>query len=366
MRIVMLCRHFPPAVSGGARRPYLLARALAATGHEIRVLAPTPCAGVAVVAVPHPHIDPDPRGSTGPPTPRDRLRRAVLLPDPDVRWAIRASRAKIDLAPDWVFSTSPPESAHVGGWLLRRRFGCRWVADFRDHWLDHPLRAERAGSPLRTGLERFLARRLVLRMDAALAVSESIAAEVRALGAGTVEVMENFAEPPSWRIDLPAGDIHVVHTGSFALSDPARRVGPVLDAFAAANNPRVRLHLVGRLDDEERRLVAACPAAARIAVTGPVNLETARAYQAGADALLLVTAPDTPHVPGKLAEYRAAGKPVIAFGGGTWQQAAGIVPVPDLVRAFAALPDAPPPLPPPQSPDVAARSLVKLLDSVPR
>ncbi len=365
MRIAMLARHFPPAVSGGARRPYLLARALAEAGHEVRVIAPAACDGVAVTAVPHPHVDP-PTGAPSQAGLRDRLRASVLLPDPDVRWAWRAGSAVLDIAPDWVFSTSPPESSHVGGARLARRFGCRWVADFRDHWFESPLRAERAALPLRTAIERRIARRLARRIDLAIAVSKSIAREMRGLGARRVEVLENFAAPPAGRIALSAGEIHVVHTGSFALSDPARRLAPVLDAFAAAGNPRVRLHLVGRLTDEETRLVAACPAAGRIALAGPVDLETARAWQASADVALLVTAPDTPHVPGKLAEYRAAGRPVIAFGGGAWLKAAGIEAVPDLARAFAALPDAPPPLAPPLAPDEAARRLVALLESVGR
>ncbi len=364
----MLARHFPPAISGGARRPYLLARALAEAGHEVRVIAPAPCDGVAVIPVPHPHVDPDTDTAAGPPSQRDRLRHAVLLPDPDVRWAIRASRARLDIVPDWVLTTSPPESVHVGGWLLARRYRCRWAGDFRDHWFESPLRAERAGSPMRSFAERWLARRLAGRMDAAIAVGRTIAAEVRALGvAGPVEVIENFALPPERRIPCAPGEIHLIHTGSFTLSDPARRIEPVLEAFAAAANPRVRLHLVGRLTEEEQRMVAACPTAGRIDLTGPVGLETAQAWQAAADVLLLVTAPDTPHVPGKLAEYRAAGKPVIAFGGGGWQKAAGLAAlgsVAALARAIAALPDAPPPLEPPPSPAEAARRLIALLGSV--
>ncbi len=363
MRIVMLCRHFPPAVSGGARRPYLLARALADAGHEVRVLAPAPCDGVDVIPIPHPHVDPATADAATRATLRDRVRGALLLPDPDVRWAVRASRATLGFDPDWVFTTSPPESAHVGGVLLRRLHRCRWIADFRDHWFAHALRTERTGTPVRTSIERHIARALARRMDFALAATPTIAAELRTLGARRVEVLENFAAPPVRRRELTAGEIHVVHTGSFTLSDPARRLGPVLEAFAAANNPRLRLHLVGRLTDTERHLVAACAVADRIDMTGPVDLETSRAWQAGADVLLLVTAPDTPHVPGKLAEYRAAGRPVIAHGGGAWQDAAGIAVVFDLARAFAALPDGARTLPPPPTPADAAQQLVELLES---
>ena len=59
MRLVFVARHFPPAVSGGSRRPYLLARELLARGHAVCVIAPAECPGIPVAVVPHRHVDPD-------------------------------------------------------------------------------------------------------------------------------------------------------------------------------------------------------------------------------------------------------------------------------------------------------------------
>jgi glycosyltransferase involved in cell wall biosynthesis len=67
------------------------------------------------------------------------LRMYALVPDRAVLWkpsALKHARqifrsAKIDA----VYTTAPPNSAHLVGLALKKRFGVPWVADFRDHWL---------------------------------------------------------------------------------------------------------------------------------------------------------------------------------------------------------------------------------------
>ena len=77
---------------------------------------------------------------------RTFARQWVLVPDVVVGWAVLAARAAIRAnaaSPfDLVITSSPPESMHWIGWRLRRRGGCRWLADFRDGWLLEPIRPE--------------------------------------------------------------------------------------------------------------------------------------------------------------------------------------------------------------------------------
>jgi len=61
-----------------------------------------------------------------------------FIPDSKILWlpfalikslsAIRKHKIKI------VYTTSPPQSAHIGGLLLKLMTGAKWVADFRDDW----------------------------------------------------------------------------------------------------------------------------------------------------------------------------------------------------------------------------------------
>lgn len=184
-----------------------------------------------------------------------------------------------------------------------------------------------------------LARRWLARADAATAVDEFVAAELRALGSKAPLVVPHFApDQRGERISLPASDINVVHAGSIALSDPEARIADLLEPFEAALvcNPNLRLHLVGRLTDAETACVQASPAKARIVAHGVQSFARSLGLQHAADALILVGSRKTRVPPSKLAEYLATDAPVIACGAGEWRKDARIDDV-DPVSALAGL-----------------------------
>ncbi len=332
MRILILTRHFPPVVTGGARRPYLLARGLARLGADITVLAPVqPPAlpdGIAFIAAPHPMPAPatsglSPQGASL----KDWMRANLMLPDPDLRWSLRAAgiaKEKLTTKPDWIFSTSPPESLHLAAARLARHFNCRWAADFRDNWLDDPLIGERRHWARRKA-ERLLARSLLNKADLLCAPTERIISEMSAYAAHKPAFllrqpgrMQPAQDEQAFLSDKDA--ITIVHTGSFSLSHDDRSIDQTLDFFAAAleREPRLRLTLIGRLTEQEQ---AAARAAPHVETLGVLAMEESWRAQAEADILLLAVAPGSDIVPGKLSEYQAAAKPVICLGGGAWAKA---------------------------------------------
>lgn len=324
LRILMIARHYPPLVSGGARRPFLLASGLRELGYEVRVVAPVLPEGEPGLAVPHVAAGQDatepgePRGAERrSSSARDVLRTQVMVPDPDIRWALAACRAVRRAGwepPDWIVTTSPPESVHVAGLLLARRTGARWVADLRDGWLHEPLMAVRQRA-LRRSLERPLARALLARADVVTTATAAIREEASRLGAQAPLILAQPSPPPaSPPPSEHEGPLTILHTGSFSLSDGNRRIGPLLDLFRTAG-PDARLRLVGRLTEEERAAARAVGAE----VTPPVPMEAAWALQRDADVLVLVASEGTDAVPGKLAEYAASGRPVVCLGGGAWR-----------------------------------------------
>lgn len=345
MKILLLTRHFPPAVSGGARRPYNWAKGLMAQGHEVFVIAPDIPDGIAGEAVHHLFRDP-PTGVPGGKTLRDHARDLLLWPDPDIRWtrrAISAAKSACPFMPDWILTTSPPESVHAAGAALLDHWPkAKWAIDARDHWLVRPFRAQRR-NPLRAAVEKRQARKMLSRARAIFAVNDLIRDEYAAYAPqARCESLPHFVERPAppYHFDRPG--IHLVHTGSFKLSDPDVSIEPLLRAFEAALeiNPDLVLHLAGRLRDDEQAAIQASPAADRIDVMGLVALETALALQSGADALIVVAAAEAPVPPGKLAEYRATGKPVIPVGEGAWREKVDSLPGSDAERlAAAATPD---------------------------
>ncbi len=326
-RLLILARHYPPAISGGARRPFLLARELRRQGVDVRVCAPSLPDGEPGWATPHPNRDP--ATSSGPPAfdLRNIARDLLLWPDPDIRWCQRAAQSAAEHAraegwrPDWVLSTSPPESIHVAGRSLAASLGARWIADFRDHWLANPHRHERRRIHRQIG-ERLQASQLLKAADIVLAVDDNIAHEMRTLGGASVHVLPHFApdidpEP----VALDPQHINIVHAGSIALSDPDASITDLLIPFAeaAAARPQLRLHLVGRLSDAEQAAVSASPAAHAITIHGPVQYERALGMMAAADGLALVASGKMHVPPSKIVDYARVDVPILAFGSGPWR-----------------------------------------------
>ncbi|KPP83288.1 MAG: TPR/glycosyl transferase domain protein [Oceanicaulis sp. HLUCCA04] len=331
MKVLLVARHYPPTVSGGSRRAHTLVTGLRSAGVEVRVAAPQPECGRGDVdyLVYHPNVSPS-QGPPARPAVRDHLREWLLFPDPDVRWARRAAKAILQAAdwqPDWVITSAPPESIHECGLILQRRLGCKWLADFRDHWLESPLRPVRHYS-IRRYIERYWARRYLSAADLVTSVNLRIDEELSRLKPGTAckrKVLPQAADPPPGPMMLPAGFRHVVHTGSFSLSDPCRRIEDVLAVFreALALNQKLVLHLAGRLTDAEQAAIARAGLGEAILHHGILPLVHARELQAAADLGLVLASPGSPAVPGKLFEYAASKTPVLVIGGGRWVDEAG-------------------------------------------
>lgn len=323
MRILLIARHYPPAISGGARRPYLLARELRALGHKVFVVAPALPDGEPGVIAPHPNRDPATAAAASVGSMRDVLREWLLWPDPDIRWSLRAATVAAQAAPwrpDWVWTTSPPESLHSAGLALKRKTGARWIADFRDHWLDRPHRLARTASHRKIG-ESLVARTQIPHADLVTCVDRFVADEIRGFGARDPRVLPHFSPPDiATPVALPAEDVNVVHSGSIALSDPEADIGMLLTPFemAVRVNPRLRLHFVGRLTDAESARALESPAGDRIVLHGVRPFPESLGMQHAADALALIGSPKTRVPPSKIVEYLATTKPIVVCGEGGW------------------------------------------------
>lgn len=340
MKFLFLTRHFPPAVSGGARRPYLWAKGLMANGADVFVVAPDIPNDIPGHMVPHPFRDP-PTGLPGRKTLRDHARDLLLWPDPDIRWTKRAITAAKDacpFVPDWILTTSPPESIHAAGQALLAHWPeAKWAIDARDHWLVRPFRKQRL-NPVRKKVEQAFARRMLSPARAIFAVNDLIRDEFAGYAPKAhAESLPHFVVRAAAPYHFKRDGVHLVHTGSFKLSDPDVSIEPLLRAFETAleHNPDLFLHLAGRLRDDEIEAVKASTKADRIELMGVVPLATSLSIQASADALIVLAAPEAPVPPGKLQEYRATGRPVIPVGDGDWRKLVDNLPGSDAERLAA-------------------------------
>ncbi|MBN2417439.1 glycosyltransferase [bacterium] len=267
--------------------------------------------------------------SAGFPALLKRVIDRASIPDTKTGWVPFAALKGCHLLKNRGFSailtTSPPLSGHLPGLVLARMLHFPWVADFRDHWLTESLVGGKAGEVHRTA-RRQLARWIVESADAVIAVSDPIRSSLASLsrtGAARMITIPNGFDPDDFEGKTAAAHARftITYCGTMSsLLDPE----PFFRAFALAleRRPdireRISIRLVGRATDIDpgavvRRWGADCCTELR----GYVSHDEAVSEMISAD-LLLFMLPDTCSsgmATGKVYEYLASGRPILAFSG---------------------------------------------------
>lgn len=311
LRLLLLTRDFPPHKSGGVRRVGALAEHLPAHGVDVTVVASEgdPDRRYPPIAVPV-------RRASGKLHCGWLYRRAVrwaAIPDENVLDLPSAIAAGAFAArPDLILASAPPHSLFVAADVLARRFGCPWVADYRDPWTEHPRFAP--PTPLHRLGHQALEAYAIGRARALLAATDSMARDLeRRAPAGTlVHAFLNGFDPGTFeaRPERPARDRIVVgYYGSFyGAIDPEPIVQAVLQAGA-------RLEHAGA-DFDGALAAAAKKHGADVVSLGVLTPPEAAARMQQAD-VLVMTLPDDPAWAycrtQKLPEYLASGRPILAL-----------------------------------------------------
>jgi glycosyltransferase involved in cell wall biosynthesis len=127
---------------------------------------------------------------------------ALFSPDGQKEWALGAAWTSVKLIRKLgiacVVTTSPPASAHLVGLVSSALTKARWVADFRDPWLEsldgRPRRARsRAGDAVEAWMERTVIRRADRIITTTLRLKEALESRY-ALTAGKVVCVPNAIE----------------------------------------------------------------------------------------------------------------------------------------------------------------------------
>ncbi len=254
----------------------------------------------------------------------------LIVPDPWlVTWnpaALRALRRLLrERRFDCVITSSPADSTHMLGFALGRDRPA-WVADFRDGWCFEPLRPPFPTQAQRR-LDAWIERRVATRADGVVSVTAPIVEYFRDYLDVNAALVTNGWDP-ELEPDRPDGDaapggsFTLVHTG--ALSGPrGRDPRPFLDALRGVIDVdralvgRIQLIAAGRSEHDEQPLIDQAGLGEVVRLVGHVPREEALALQRSADALVLITSRDRCEATGKLYEYMAAGRPIIALAEGT-------------------------------------------------
>jgi len=278
-RVLFISRYFPPDGEVGGRRIARFCQELPKLGIDPIVLTfPKPVSptepeveGVSVFRVgpwPHPlhmwaklksrvgvsgnHSSPLAAEAADPVSfgIKDHLGMALQVPDIVNSWyppAVRAASKLIsEKSPGTVITTGPPWTCHLIGKALKRRFGVKWIADFRDPWTAEVMRSYLP--PWRQNLGKRLERGCLVAADGVVCTTQQIRSFF----------YESYPE-------LPREKFHVVPNGF----EPTPRPSHVVK-----DSRRLLLH-VGNLYGT-RRIDTFCEAVQRLISAGQFDPQTTR------------------------------------------------------------------------------------------
>ncbi|MCS6980571.1 MAG: glycosyltransferase family 4 protein [Flavobacteriales bacterium] len=249
------------------------------------------------------------------------IRGNFFIPDARVFWVkplVRHVHRELKgSSPLMLITTGPPHSVHLAGLQVKRRLPeIFWIADFRDPWMEvdylHHLRLTSWARWIHARLERSV----LQGADVVTTVSPGLQRLLKAKTTCPVVVVPNGFDPtllPPAQPKSNPSEFSILHTGTL----PAERNVPELwEALQRLQFP-FTVHLVGQVDTSIRQSIQAYGLQGKVHVLPPVPHAEALQRQRQA-ALLLVVAnrTDTSQgiLTGKVFEYLASGRPIIAFG----------------------------------------------------
>jgi len=356
--LLVLAYYFPPDSESGAQRPFRFAKYLQDHGYRAHVITASPQGQVS----PWRHVSQAPNGggswtSAAIGSRIGRLIQRFLPYNDQLPWvphAIAAARdvitaqipgaipafpgGAIQVAPQGsagtslpvpvsaVLSTSPPLAAHLAALWLKRRYGLKWIADFRDPVVGSPFRKRKIGPPYDAALERLIFR----HADAVVTVTDTIHdvwCRRYPRWAHKAHVIWNGFDPEErlGPLPIPSRAYRVLaHAGSIY---GGRHPGPLLASLerlirrGLLESKGLRVRLVGYIDENTLRLDQ--PPASSLIAEGCLECRNCivprrEAIQAMAEAdfLILCDGNDTNlgyAAPAKLFEYIRIGRPILGI-----------------------------------------------------
>lgn len=255
---------------------------------------------------------------------KDLIRRP-LLPDPQVLWKPFAVRAASRLIPrfgiDTVMVTAPPFSVLMAGVELKRRFPhIRLVSDFRDEWLRFMLTDFdfHSGDAARRQAET-IERSVIENSDAVVAVTDASLREIRSRYPEQPDrkwVMVPNGYDPKLLAHVPPpaprtpGRMIVGHMGTAYRTASPRYYLDAVDRLPASIRAGIETRFIGRVAETETAVFR--NRLSEIRLLGFQPQHEAIRLAAACDYLLLTMTNDF-SLPGKLFEYIALGRPVLAL-----------------------------------------------------
>ena len=252
------------------------------------------------------------------------IRGNFFIPDARIGWVkpavifLKEYLAKNDM--DIVISSGPPHSLHLIGMALKEELGIKWVADFRDPWTTihyhQSLRLNKRAQKKHLKLES----KVLINSDLVVVTSARTKKEFQKITSVPIEVISNgydILEKIEPNLDA---QFSIAHIGSLLTNRNPELLWEILSELKDENkvfSKNLLIKLVGAVSEDVLESLAALGLTENYKTLGYVSHQEAIQIQHDAQVLLLVEmdSPETKSIiPGKLFEYVAANRPILAIG----------------------------------------------------
>ena len=255
------------------------------------------------------------------------VRGNVFIPDPKIYWvkpSIKILLKKIieeDI--DHIVTTGPPHSMHLIGLGLKKAIpNLKWIADFRDPWSELDLLKEFQLNNSSWKKQKYLEEQVLQNADITLTVSETWVKDLKRLGGNEVELITNGYDTVDFDVKVKRNDKFIIgHYGLLNHLRNPKNLWKTLNILCEENtefNNKLELHLSGNIDAEVIAEIESHPyLKAKVKHLGYLSHAEVLAEYNEASVLLLLlfnSQSGVGNYPGKIFEYFAAKRAILAFG----------------------------------------------------
>ena len=255
------------------------------------------------------------------------LRGNIFIPDPKVYWvkpSIKILLKKIKKEGiKYIITTGPPHSMHLIALGLKKEMpSLKWIADFRDPWSELDLLDEFHLSNNSRKKHKNFEKEVLQTADLTLTVSETWVKDLKKLGGSRVELITNGYDAADFELKTKTNDKFII--GHYGLLNHLRNPKNLWKALAnlcdenTEFNDKLEIHLSGNIDVEVLgEIESYTQLINKVKQLGYITHNQVLDQYNEADLLLLLlfnSKSGVGNYPGKIFEYFAAQKPILAFG----------------------------------------------------
>jgi hypothetical protein len=252
------------------------------------------------------------------------VRGNFFIPDARIGWVKPSvsfledylSKNKIDI----IITSGPPHSLHLIGKSLKRKTGIKWLADFRDPWTTihyhKSLKLNKRSQKKHLELES----EVLTNADLVVVTSDNTKKEFQKITHSPIEVITNGYDVKKKIIPNLDSQFTLVHIGSLLSNRNPEILWSVLSEIKNENeefSKDLSIKLMGAVSEDVLKSIEDFGLATNCKTFGYISHQEAIQQQHNSQVLLLVemdTLETKSIIPGKLFEYIAAKRPILALG----------------------------------------------------